>query len=174
MRKITVSWKDKGLTWIEVHGNFWDSAKLFWMVPSKLLSQQRKKMFKIGDKVNSIASIDAFIIISGHISMYLTWKVRSWLEYPFVKFQVFTISRTGNWSTLKQLRHIFPWKFKRLGMLFYTITLSGCFENTPKNKKDVQSRWQRRQIELFQLMLFGCLLISLEHSIFEVCDGVCF
>ena len=42
MRKITVNWKDKGLTRIELLKNFRDFAKLFWMVPSKLLSQQTK------------------------------------------------------------------------------------------------------------------------------------
>ena len=39
MRKITANWKDKGLTRIELLENFRDFAKLFWMVPSKILSQ---------------------------------------------------------------------------------------------------------------------------------------
>ena len=35
-------------------------------------------------------------------------KVRSLMESPFVKFQVFTINRTDNYFTMDKLCHIFP------------------------------------------------------------------
>lgn len=48
-------------------------------------------------------------MIFGHIFMSLTWRVRSFLGYLFVKFQVFFIKATDNCFTIKELGHIFPW-----------------------------------------------------------------
>ena len=39
------------------------------------------------------------------------WRVRSLLESLFLKTQVFTINRTDNCSTMKELGDMFSWKF---------------------------------------------------------------
>ena len=38
-------------------------------------------------------------------------RVRTLLEFLYIKFQVFTINRTENCFTIKKLQHIFPRKF---------------------------------------------------------------
>ena len=60
MRKITANWKDKGSTRIELLENFRDFAKLFWMVPSKILSQLTKTFTKL--TVKSIVSLHLMLL----------------------------------------------------------------------------------------------------------------
>ena len=65
------------------------------MVFSKILSQQTK-IFNVSNKITSISSIDAFIVISRDIFHALDLK-NEIMEYLFVKFQVFAVNWTENY-----------------------------------------------------------------------------
>ena len=117
-----------------------------------------KKCFQhYSNKVTSIASIDAFVIISRDVFMHFTWRVKSVLEYLFVKFQVFTINRTDTCSTIKKLRHIIVYKTMVIYCLdnsnvsvklFFTFSQSGCFWKYPSKQKHVQTRRLKKTLEL--------------------------
>ena len=96
-----------------------------WCLPKIYLNRQKK--FNVSNKVSSIASTDAFIIATGDIFMHFFWRVKSLLEYLFVTLKIFTINRTENCSTTKELRRILPWKFKRLSRIIFHNLQSGCF-----------------------------------------------
>ena len=66
--------------------------------------------------------------------MYLSWRVRSLLEYLFVKLRSFAINRTENYY-----RETAPFIALKIQMFkqsqsFFTIFQSGFFWNTPANK----------------------------------------
>ena len=121
MNRITVNLKSLPRT--ELHQRYlsWKFPRFLKVISKKKekLHLNRQKKFNVSHRVTSIASIDAFIIIWRHVFMYLTWRVRSLLEYIFVKFQVFAIIRTENCSTIKELRHILPWKFECLSRVVF-------------------------------------------------------
>ena len=76
------------------------------------------------------------------------------LDFLSVKCQAFTIKGTDNSLTMKELCHIFPWKFLNIKIgLFFRIPLSCCFWKYPSRQKHVRS-WQQRNASE---MLFGCL-----------------
>ena len=58
-----------------------------------------KIIFKVGKKVTSIVSVDAFIIITGHYALALKSEVYAGISFRKVK--AFTINR-------RELCHIFP------------------------------------------------------------------
>ena len=126
MSRITVNLKSLPRT--ELHQRYlsWKFPRLLKVIldgvfqkKKEKLHLNRQKKFNVSHRVTSIASTDAFIIIWRHVLMYLTWRVRSLLEYIFVKFQVFAIIRTENCSTIKELRHILPWKFECLSRVVF-------------------------------------------------------
>ena len=55
------------------------------------------KIFNVSYKISSIASIDAFIVISGDIFHALDLKSKIFAGISFVKFQVFAINREENY-----------------------------------------------------------------------------
>ena len=66
--------------------------------------------------------------------MYFSWRVRSLLEYLFVKFRGFAINRTENYY--RETAPLLPWKFKCLSRVshfsqFFRVV---SFENTPANQ----------------------------------------
>ena len=93
--KITVNCKGKAFTRLERHHRHFpwkllSFGKLFWMVFQNFISTDTV-IFKVGNKVASIASIDAFIIISYQDIMRVPWRVEIFAGIPFRKVQVFTI-----------------------------------------------------------------------------------
>ena len=121
MSRITVNLKSLPRTELRQRYLSWKFPRFLKVISKKKekLHLNRQKKFNVSHRVTSIASIDAFIIIWRHVFMYLTWRVRSLLEYIFVKFQVFAIIRTENCSTIKELRHILPWKFECLSRVVF-------------------------------------------------------
>ena len=110
LSKITVKRKDKALARTELrHRNLPCIPLRFWEIILDGVFQNFIStdtfIFKIGNKVTIIASIDAFIIISGYYALALKSEILTGI--PFRKFQVFSINR-------KEFRHVFPWKFERL------------------------------------------------------------
>ena len=129
--------KDKGLTRTELrHRHSPWKLPIFLKVIldgvfQKFISTD-KKNFNVSNKVPSIPSIDAFIIISEEDNfMHLTWRVRSLLQQLFLKFRVFVINRTENCSTIKGMLHILPWNFECLGRVivhnFHKVCDGDCF-----------------------------------------------
>ena len=110
LSKITVKCKDKALARTELrHRHLPWISLTFWEIILDGVFQNFIStdtfIFKIGNKVTIIASINAFIIISGYYALALKSEILTGI--PFHKFQVFTINR-------KEFRHVFPWKFERL------------------------------------------------------------
>ena len=128
--------KDKGLTRTELRHRHspWKLPRFLKVILDgiqKFISTD-KKNFNVSNKVPSISSIDAFIIIpEENIFMHLTWRVRSLLQQLFLKFQVFGINRTENCSTIKGMLHILPWNFECLGRVivhnFHKVCDGDCF-----------------------------------------------
>ena len=72
--------------------------------------------------------------------MYLSWRVRSLLEYLFVKLRSFAINRTENYY-----RETAPFIALKIQMFkqsqsFFTIFQSGFFWKYPSKQKHVQSQ----------------------------------
>ena len=81
-------------------------------------------IFKVGNKSTIIASVDVFIIISGHYALALTSEIFAGIS--FTKIKVFTINR-------KELRPVVPWKFERLISYFSRFSDWVASENIPAN-----------------------------------------
>ena len=79
--------------------------------------------------------------------------------YLFVKFKVFIVNRANNW------------KFEFLSRaISHNFSEKLLLKKNPAKNKTCSKSMTKKSIKLFQLMLFGCLLISLGH-IFKACGG---
>ena len=148
--KITVNHKNKALTSrSELRHRY-----LSWKLPrpwESILNDVfqnfisiEKNIFKVGNKVTSIAPANTFILISGHdfMNCSCTYLIVRLCGISFRKVQVFTINR-------KELCHIFPWKFERLSNYFSQFLGVFASENSPANKNMFKVDGKKRQCNCF-------------------------
>ena len=123
-------------------------------------------IFKVGNKVTSIASIDAFIIISGHIFMHLSSRVMSLLEYLWNSG--FTINR-------KKLHHVFSWKLERLSIYFSQFLWVAASENSSANKniKTCLKSTTKKNVRTVSVNVIRVYFDYLGTD-FNICNGVWF
>ena len=117
----------------------------------KILSQQTQ----VGNKVTSIASIDAFITISYQDIMHLTWRVRSLLEYLFVM--------SGFYYKQKETSPYIPLKIRTFEWLLLKIAQQ-------TNMFKVDHKKYARTVSA------NVVRVSFDYlgTCFYICDGVCF
>ena len=92
-------------------------------------------------------------MISGHAFMYLTRRVRSMMESFFVKSQVFPTNRI-----LLTTVHILTWKIPTvLVELFFHKSLGWLLLKVLQQIRPCSKSATKKGVELFQLMIIGCL-----------------